>query len=173
MEVPVMISVRPVLREIPDPRGKKGRLHRLEAISGLILLSMPVGRKGMKAAFHPGRGLSRRSSARIPPEHTHRPRLRSVPGFRQNGLSKPVRAPPTNALVAGCNPSSRKTTTPPRKRQTATPSEPSVRYPESGKSFRRLLLHPTAETHGRASRQAPALELCEGSAPMPIACAAE
>ncbi len=55
-----MISVRSVLREIPDPRGKKGRLHRLEAILGLILLSMPGGRKGMKAAFHPGRSLSRR-----------------------------------------------------------------------------------------------------------------
>ncbi len=49
-----MISGRPVLREIPDPRGKKGRLHRPEAISGLILLSMPGGRKGMKAVFHPG-----------------------------------------------------------------------------------------------------------------------
>ncbi len=55
-----MISARPVLREIPDPRGEKGRLHRPEAISGLILLSMPGGRKGMKAAFHAGRGLSRR-----------------------------------------------------------------------------------------------------------------
>ncbi len=39
-----MISVRPVLREVPDPRAKKRRLHRLEAISGLI----------------PGRSLSRR-----------------------------------------------------------------------------------------------------------------
>ncbi len=60
-----MISVRSVLREIPDPRGKKGRLHRLEAILGLILLSMPVGRKGMKAAFHLGRGLSRRQLDRL------------------------------------------------------------------------------------------------------------
>ncbi len=55
-----MISSRPVLREVPDPPGTKRRLHRLEAISGLILLLMPGGRKGMKAAFHPGRGLPRR-----------------------------------------------------------------------------------------------------------------
>ena len=32
-----MVSVRSILREIPDSRGKKGRLHRLEAILGLIL----------------------------------------------------------------------------------------------------------------------------------------
>lgn len=55
-----MVSVRSVLRQISDPRGKKGRLHRLEAILGLILLSMLSGRKGMKAAFHLGRSLSRK-----------------------------------------------------------------------------------------------------------------
>ena len=55
-----MVSVRSVLRQISDPRGKKGRLHRLEAILGLILLSMLCGRKGMKAAFHLGRSLSRK-----------------------------------------------------------------------------------------------------------------
>ena len=60
-----MISVRSVLREIPDPRGKKGRLHRLEAILGLILLSMLSGRKGMKSAFHLGRGLSRKQLDRL------------------------------------------------------------------------------------------------------------
>ena len=67
-----MISVRPVLREIPDPRGKKGRLHRLEAISGLILLSMPGGGKGMKAAFHPGRRLSRRQLDRSGVRRDHK-----------------------------------------------------------------------------------------------------
>ena len=55
-----MISVRSVLCEVSDPRGKKGRLHRLEAILGLILLSMLSGRKGMKAAFHLGRSLTRK-----------------------------------------------------------------------------------------------------------------
>lgn len=55
-----MISVRSVLREVPDSRGKKGQLHRLEAILGLMLLSMLSGRKGMKAAFHLGRSLSRK-----------------------------------------------------------------------------------------------------------------
>lgn len=60
-----MVSVRSVLREIPDPRGKKGQLHRLEAILGLIILSMLSGRKGMKAAFHLGRSLSRKQLDRL------------------------------------------------------------------------------------------------------------
>ena len=60
-----MVSIRSVLRTIPDPRGKKGRLHRLDAILSLILLSMLSGRKGMKAAFHPGRGLSRKHLDRL------------------------------------------------------------------------------------------------------------
>lgn len=60
-----MVSVRAVLREVPDSRGKKGRLHRLEAILGLILLSMLTGRKGMMAAFRLGRSLSRAQLNRL------------------------------------------------------------------------------------------------------------
>jgi DDE_Tnp_1-associated/Transposase DDE domain len=60
-----MISVCSVLRQVPDTRGRKGRLHRLESILGLILLSMLSGRTGMKAAFHLGRGLSRKQSDRL------------------------------------------------------------------------------------------------------------
>lgn len=60
-----MVSVRSVLREVPDSRGKKGRLHRLEAILGLILLSMLTGRKGMMAAFRLGRSLSRTQLNRL------------------------------------------------------------------------------------------------------------
>lgn len=60
-----MISVRSVLREVPDTRGKKGQVHRLEAILGLILLSMLNGRTGMKAAFHLGRSLSRKQLDRL------------------------------------------------------------------------------------------------------------
>ena len=60
-----MVSVRSVLRQIPDPRGKKGRLHRLEAIIGLILLSMLSGRRGMLAAHRLGRSLSRRELNRL------------------------------------------------------------------------------------------------------------
>lgn len=60
-----MISVRSVLREIPDTRGKKGRLHRLEAILGLILLSMLTGRTGMMAAYRLGRTLSRSQLNRL------------------------------------------------------------------------------------------------------------
>ena len=54
-----MISVRSVLRQVPDPRGKQGIQHPLEALLGLILLSMLSGRKGMRAVFRMGRSLSR------------------------------------------------------------------------------------------------------------------
>jgi hypothetical protein len=55
-----MISVKSVLQQGPDPRGKQGLQHPLEALLGLILLSMLSGRKGMRAAFRLGRSLSRR-----------------------------------------------------------------------------------------------------------------
>lgn len=55
-----MITVKSVLRQVPDPRGKQGLQHPLEAVLGLILLSMLSGRKGMRAAFRLGRSLSRR-----------------------------------------------------------------------------------------------------------------
>lgn len=55
-----MKSVKSVLRQVPDPRGKQGLQHPLEALLGLILLSMLSGRKGMRAAFRLGRTLSRR-----------------------------------------------------------------------------------------------------------------
>lgn len=46
-----MISVKSVLHQVPDPRGKQGLQHQLEALLGLILLSMLSGRKGMRATF--------------------------------------------------------------------------------------------------------------------------
>lgn len=55
-----MISVKSVLRQVPDPRGKQGLQHPLEALLGLILLSMLSGRKGMRAVFRLGRSLSRK-----------------------------------------------------------------------------------------------------------------
>lgn len=55
-----MISVKSVLRQVPDPRGKQGLQHPLETLLGLILLSILSGRKGMRAAFRLGRTLSRR-----------------------------------------------------------------------------------------------------------------
>ena len=54
-----MISVMSVFRQVPDPRGKQGLQHPLEALLGLILLSMLSGRKGMRAVFRLGRTLSR------------------------------------------------------------------------------------------------------------------
>ena len=60
-----MVSVRTVLRQVPDPRGKQGRQHPLEALLGLVLLSMLSGRKGMRAAFRLGRRLSRKQLTRL------------------------------------------------------------------------------------------------------------
>jgi hypothetical protein len=60
-----LISVRSVLRQVPDPRGRQGRQHPLDALLGLVLLSMISGRKGMRAAFRLGRGLSRKQLTRL------------------------------------------------------------------------------------------------------------
>lgn len=60
-----MVSVRTVLRQVPDLRGKQGRQHPLDALLGLVLLSMISGRKGMRAAFRLGRGLSRKQLTRL------------------------------------------------------------------------------------------------------------
>lgn len=55
-----MISVKSVLRQIPDPCGKQGLQHPLEALLGLIFLSMLSGCKGMRSVFCLGRSLSRK-----------------------------------------------------------------------------------------------------------------
>ncbi|WP_419737770.1 ISAs1 family transposase [Ruegeria sp.] len=78
-----MVSVRSVLRQIPDPRGKKGRQHPLEALVGLMLLSMLSGRKGMMAAFRLGRTLTPRQLMRL--------------GFRR-GRASPCHATLTETL---------------------------------------------------------------------------
>ena len=53
-----MVTIEKILRQIPDPRGRQGRLHPLHALLGLMILSLLSGRKGMKAAFRMGRNLS-------------------------------------------------------------------------------------------------------------------
>ncbi len=60
-----MQTVRSILRQVPDPRGKKGRQHPLEALLGLMLLSVLCGRKGMMAAFRLGRSLSSKQLQRL------------------------------------------------------------------------------------------------------------
>ena len=57
------MSLRSVLEQIRDPRGKQGQDYRLWSILSLIVLSMVCGRRGMKAAFLLGRSLSRRQRA--------------------------------------------------------------------------------------------------------------
>lgn len=78
-----MVSIRALLRQIPDPRGKKGRQHPLEALIGLMLLSILSGRKGMMAAFRLGRSLTPRQLQRL--------------GFRQ-GRASPCHATLTETL---------------------------------------------------------------------------
>lgn len=80
-----MLSVRSILRQVPDPRGKQGRQHPLEAILGLMLLSILSGRKGMMAAFRLGRSLSSRQLERL--------------GFRR-GRRSPCHATLTETLRA-------------------------------------------------------------------------
>ena len=60
-----MQTVRSILRQVPDPRGKKGRQHPLEALLGLMLLSVLCGRKGMMAAFRLGRSLTSKQLQRL------------------------------------------------------------------------------------------------------------
>ncbi len=78
-----MTSIKSVLRQVDDPRGKQGLQHPLEALLGLILLSMLSGRKGMRAAFRLGRTLSRRQLDQL--------------GFRRN-RSSPCHATFTETL---------------------------------------------------------------------------
>ena len=78
-----MVSIRALLRQIPDPRGRKGRQHPLEALIGLMLLSILSGRKGMMAAFRLGRSLTPRQLQRL--------------GFRR-GRASPCHATLTETL---------------------------------------------------------------------------
>src|ERR1700704_5011019 len=54
------MKLRTVLRNVPDPRGKQGQDYVLWSILGLIVVSLLCGRRGMLAAFHLGRGLTKR-----------------------------------------------------------------------------------------------------------------
>jgi hypothetical protein len=59
------MELKKVLERIPDPRGRQGRDYRLWSILGLILVSMLCGRRGMKAAFHLGRSLTREQKRQL------------------------------------------------------------------------------------------------------------
>jgi len=78
-----MVSIRSTMRQVPDPRGRQGRLHPLHALPAPMLPSMPVGRRGMMAAFRPGRSPTARQ-------------LRGL-GFRP-GLASPCHATLTGTL---------------------------------------------------------------------------
>jgi len=51
-----MVSIRSTMREVPDPRGRQGLLHPPHALPVPMPLSTLDGRRGMMAAFRPGRG---------------------------------------------------------------------------------------------------------------------
>lgn len=59
------MQLKPILQQVPDPRGKQGQDYKLWSILSLIILSLLCGRRGMKAAFVLGRGLSRRQKAAL------------------------------------------------------------------------------------------------------------
>ena len=59
------MELKKVLERIPDPRGRQGRDYRLWSILGLILVSILCGRRGMKAAFHLGRSLTREQKRQL------------------------------------------------------------------------------------------------------------
>jgi len=107
-----MVSVRTLLRKVPDPRGRKGRQHPLEALLGLILLSMLSGRQGMAAAFRLGRSLTRRQLARLgfrperrsPCHATLTETLRMLDPDAMAALFSTVIAPPTGGSGADTDP---------------------------------------------------------------------
>ncbi|MFV0386629.1 transposase family protein, partial [Paracoccus sp. (in: a-proteobacteria)] len=57
------MNLRLILERVPDPRGRQGRDYPLWSILALIVVSLVSGRKGMKAAFEPGRSLDSRQRA--------------------------------------------------------------------------------------------------------------
>lgn len=67
------MSLRSVLEQIPDPRGKQGQDYRLSSILSLIVVSLLCGRRGMKAAFLLGRSLTRRQRADLGFPHGRTP----------------------------------------------------------------------------------------------------
>lgn len=59
------MQLKTILLQVPDPRGKQGQDYLLGSILGLIVVSLLCGRRGMKAAFLLGRGLTRRQMAQL------------------------------------------------------------------------------------------------------------
>ncbi len=59
------MQLKTILRQVPDPRGKQGQDYRLGSILGLIVGSLLCGRRGIKPAFLPGRGLTRHQKAQL------------------------------------------------------------------------------------------------------------
>ena len=59
------MQLKAIVQQIPDPRGRQGQDYTLWSILSLIILSLLCGRRGMKAAFVLGRGLSRRRKAAL------------------------------------------------------------------------------------------------------------
>jgi len=54
----VPVTLKAALERIPDPRGRQGKDYRLWSILALIIVSLLLGRRGMKAAFLLGRSLT-------------------------------------------------------------------------------------------------------------------
>ncbi len=67
------MNLKMVLQQVKNPRGKQGQDYRLWSILALIIVSLLCGRRGMKAAFLLGRGLTKRQQAGLGFRHGRTP----------------------------------------------------------------------------------------------------
>jgi hypothetical protein len=67
------LNLKAILQRVSDPRGKQGQDYRLWSILSLIVVSLLCGRRGMKAAFLLGRGLTKRQQAGLGFRHGRTP----------------------------------------------------------------------------------------------------
>ena len=54
------MKLKEILQQVPDPRGKQGQDYTLWSILSLIVVGLLCGRRGLKAAFLLGRGMTAR-----------------------------------------------------------------------------------------------------------------
>jgi DDE_Tnp_1-associated/Transposase DDE domain len=54
------LKLKEILQQVPDPRGKQGQDYTLWSILSLIIVGLLCGRRGLKAAFLLGRGMTAR-----------------------------------------------------------------------------------------------------------------
>jgi predicted transposase YbfD/YdcC len=61
----VPVTLKAALEQVPDPRGRQGKDYHLWSILALIIVSLLLGRRGVKAAFLLGRSLTREQKRQL------------------------------------------------------------------------------------------------------------